>query len=114
MLEPQAYYMSKTIAEVTRSGHSTFEVTQAAQDSYNADLDPELERTVWNSGGCSSWYLDSTGRNSVMWPKFTSDFRRQMASFEAADHRFDDAVPAVSEAVETTAIDTDPERTLAQ
>ncbi|GAA14553.1 flavin-containing monooxygenase [Gordonia alkanivorans] len=114
MLEPQAYYMSKTIAEVIGSGHSTFEVTQAAQDAYNADLDPELERTVWNSGGCSSWYLDSTGRNSVMWPKFTSDFRRQMASFEAADHRFDDAIPAVADTVETTATDTDPERTLAQ
>ena len=100
MLEPQAYYMSKTIGELKRNGRSVFEVTQDAQDRYNAELDPELERTVWNSGGCSSWYLDSTGRNSVMWPKYTSDFRRMMSTFVTADHRFDDAIPATAPAVE--------------
>ncbi len=121
MLEPQAYYMSKALAELSRSGRSTFEVTEDAQDRYNSELDPELERTVWNSGGCSSWYLDSTGRNSVMWPKFTSDFRRMMSSFEPTDHRFDAAIPAapVDQAV-TTGSDTasdatepDTERTVA-
>jgi cation diffusion facilitator CzcD-associated flavoprotein CzcO len=116
MLEPQAYYMSKAISELARNGHSAFEVTESAQERYNADLDPELERTVWNSGGCSSWYLDSTGRNSVMWPKFTSDFRRMMASFDAADHRFDDAIPVASTTAGNTtapATDSDTERTVA-
>jgi cation diffusion facilitator CzcD-associated flavoprotein CzcO len=94
MLEPQAHYISAALTELTLRGHRTFEVTQQAQDRYNAELDPDLDRTVWNSGGCSSWYLDSTGRNSVMWPRYTCDYRRLMSRFDAADHVFDEAVPA--------------------
>ncbi|MCH5643221.1 NAD(P)/FAD-dependent oxidoreductase [Gordonia sp. ABSL49_1] len=86
MLEPQADYVSTTIGTLRRMNKTTVEVTQAAQDHYNAHLDLELDGTVWNSGGCSSWYLDDTGHNSVMWPNYTSTYRRLMATFEPADH----------------------------
>jgi hypothetical protein len=33
---------------------------------------------VWNTGGCSSWYLDKSGRNTTLWPTFTFSFRRQL------------------------------------
>ena len=33
--------------------------------------------TVWNSGGCSSWYLDEAGRNTTLWPDYTFRFIRQ-------------------------------------
>lgn len=103
MLEPQAHYLSMVIGDLLRRGHRTFEVTREAMDRYNADLDADLDHTVWNSGGCSSWYLDSTGRNSVMWPRHTSDYRRLMSSFEPADHRFDEDIPAAAgTAVEQT------------
>ena len=36
-----------------------------------------LDGTVWNAGGCSSWYLDANGRNSAMWPTFTFRFRNK-------------------------------------
>ena len=41
-----------------------------------------MRRTVWNTGGCSSWYLDSHGRNTVLWPKSTFTFRRLLARFD--------------------------------
>jgi hypothetical protein len=31
---------------------------------------------VWNTGGCTSWYLDASGRNTTIWPGTTSEFRR--------------------------------------
>ncbi|NUR66106.1 MAG: cyclohexanone monooxygenase, partial [Streptomyces sp.] len=34
------------------------------------------KRTVWNTGGCTSWYLDENGRNTTIWPGTTSEFRR--------------------------------------
>jgi cation diffusion facilitator CzcD-associated flavoprotein CzcO len=86
MLEPQAYYTSATIAHLCNRGLDTVEVTAQAQQRYNADLDRELGRTVWNTGGCASWYIDSSGRNSVMWPTFTSTYRRMMSSFAPDDH----------------------------
>jgi cyclohexanone monooxygenase len=41
-----------------------------------------MGRTVWNTGGCSSWYLDEHGKNTVLWPKSTFTFRRLLAAFD--------------------------------
>ena len=39
-------------------------------------------RTVWNAGGCASWYLDDHGRNVTLWPRATFTFRRELAHFD--------------------------------
>jgi hypothetical protein len=57
-------------------------VRPAAQDAYNAQLQSRMGRTVWNSGGCSSWYLDANGKNTTIYPDFTWRYRRDT-------HRFD-------------------------
>src|SRR5262249_54112352 len=38
------------------------EPTAAAQQRYVAAIDQRMRGTVWVSGGCRSWYLDTTGR----------------------------------------------------
>ena len=35
----------------------------------DADIQRRMKRTVWTRGGCSSWYLDEHGRNTVLWPR---------------------------------------------
>ena len=40
------------------------------------------EGTVWTSGGCTSWYLDDQGRDTVQWPGATWRFRRLMEQFD--------------------------------
>jgi cyclohexanone monooxygenase len=40
--------------------------------------------TVWNSGGCASWYIDKNGRNTTIWPDFTWKFRRLTKDFDIA------------------------------
>jgi len=34
-----------------------------------------MQRTIWTTGGCASWYLDAHGRNTTLWPGFTFTFR---------------------------------------
>ena len=51
---------------------------------FNADLDERMQGTVWNTG-CASWYLDATGRNSMLWPDWTWRFRQRTASFDPDD-----------------------------
>jgi hypothetical protein len=46
------------------------------QRTYNDQLQRKLAGTVWNSGGCKSWYLDASRRNTTLWPSFTFAFRR--------------------------------------
>ena len=41
-----------------------------------------MEGTVWMAGGCASWYIDSQGRNTTLWPGFTFRFRELTKRFD--------------------------------
>jgi hypothetical protein len=45
-----------------------------------------LDGAVWSAGGCRSWYLDASGRNTTLWPDFTFRFRRQTATFDEEEY----------------------------
>ena len=59
-----------------------------------AEMDGSLASTVWNAGGCRSWYLDRTGRNSTIWPGSTFRFRRRLRTFDPAPYELGAAQPA--------------------
>ncbi|HEY7176934.1 MAG TPA: hypothetical protein VH442_18640, partial [Micromonosporaceae bacterium] len=46
-----------------------------------ARVDAQMRPTVWMVGGCRSWYLDKSGRNSTLWPGFVPSFRRLLGRF---------------------------------
>jgi hypothetical protein len=48
---------------------------------------------VWTTG-CSSWYLDDTGRNGTLWPDWTFMFRRRSSRFDASEYELTPARPA--------------------
>ena len=60
------------------------------QTAGHADRCPAVQAkaapTVWNSGGCSSWYLDDAGRNTTLWPDYTFRFVRRTRSFNPDDY----------------------------
>ena len=68
-------------------GSTEFEVRPEAQAAYNAELQERLAQTVWNTGGCGSWYFDRNGRNSIQWPGFSFEYRRRTRRFDAAAYR---------------------------
>ncbi len=92
MIESQLPYVIAALQECTRTG-AALEPRPEVQREYNARLQRDLTGTVWESGGCKSWYLDSHGRNTTLWPTFTFRFRRQLHRFDSAEYR---ASPAVS------------------
>jgi hypothetical protein len=83
MLEAQIHYV---VEALRATGAGTLEVRPEAQEEWNAALQRRLSRTVWNSGGCSSWYFDTNGRNSVQWPDLTFVYRRRVSRFDPADY----------------------------
>jgi cation diffusion facilitator CzcD-associated flavoprotein CzcO len=85
MIESQLSYILDGIGKAQAAG-GRFEVRPEVAAAYNAELQRKLPKTVWGSG-CSSWYLDSEGRNLTLWPGFTFDFRRRTREFRAADFR---------------------------
>ena len=87
MLESQVNYALDALRTIRALGAAEFEVRAEAQAAYNDELQERLTRTVWNTGGCGSWYLDRNGRNSIQWPGFTFEYRRRTRRFDAAAYR---------------------------
>ena len=82
MLESQAEHVTRLIELSERARHNTIEVREDVQAEYADRMDRELAKTVWNEGGCSSWYFDSSGRNSLQWPTFTFRYRKQLRDLD--------------------------------
>ena len=87
MLESQMNYAIDALRTMRRRGAAEFEVRREAQDTYNEEIQERLSRTVWNTGGCGSWYFDRNGRNSIQWPGFTFEYRRRTRRFDTAAYR---------------------------
>ena len=85
-MEAQIEHMMAALRHMRRHGASAIEPTREAQSGYVAELERRTKGTVWIAGGCASWYLDSTGRNSTLWPDFSWRFRRRVAHLRPADY----------------------------
>jgi cation diffusion facilitator CzcD-associated flavoprotein CzcO len=86
MLEAQIEHLLGALEHLRAHGIAALEPRPEAQAAYVSAVDRRMTGTVWTSGGCRSWYLDETGRNSTLWPDFTWRFRRRVARFEPAEY----------------------------
>jgi hypothetical protein len=102
MLESQLAYALDALRTMRASGAAEFEVRPEVQAAYNEEIQERLAGTVWNTG-CSSWYLDRNGRNSIMWPGYTFEFRRRTRRFDAEAYRLAPASPARATSVASAA-----------
>ncbi|MFG2005944.1 NAD(P)-binding domain-containing protein [Spirillospora sp. NPDC048911] len=78
MIETQARYIVRCLGLMDRRGAATIEVTARAQAEYNRELRRRLGASVWETGGCRSWYLDAGGANRALWPGYSWQYRRRM------------------------------------
>ncbi|WP_137885381.1 NAD(P)/FAD-dependent oxidoreductase [Pseudomonas sp. 2FE] len=95
MIESQIHYVLGALNLLSERKLQSLEVKRAVQDSFNAKLQGQLGNSVWNAGGCKSWYLHPvSGRNCTVWPGFTWRFRLLTRNFDPAAYHFNRAQPA--------------------
>jgi cation diffusion facilitator CzcD-associated flavoprotein CzcO len=85
MLESQINHVIDALRVMRERGAAVAEVKLEVQQAYNRELDAKMAGTVWSTG-CSSWYLDDTGRNPTLWPDWTWRFRLRTRRFDPAEH----------------------------
>ena len=83
IIESQVAYIVSALQQIGQRELGTVEPTPEAQQAWNDDVQRRMQRTVWNTGGCASWYLDSHGRNTTLWPRTTFKFRELLSRFDA-------------------------------
>ncbi|OOK81752.1 putative monooxygenase [Mycobacterium kansasii] len=88
MIESQIHYVADAIAKCDKRGAQALAPTRAAQDRFNDELQRKLASSVWNSGGCSSWYLDEHGKNTVLWGGYTWQYWRATRSVKTDEYQF--------------------------
>ncbi|GIF71979.1 flavin-containing monooxygenase [Asanoa siamensis] len=88
MIECQVDHLLRLLTHIDTAGGGAWEPTREAQDRFVASIDRRMTGTVWQSGGCRSWYQDRTGRVSTLWPGHTWSYWLRTRRFAAkAYHR---------------------------
>ena len=87
MLESQIAYALDALHTMRLRGAAEFDVRPQVQAAYNVEIQERLATSVWNTGGCGSWYFDRNGRNSIQWPGFTFEYRHRTRRFDAESYR---------------------------
>jgi cation diffusion facilitator CzcD-associated flavoprotein CzcO len=86
MTEAQIDHLLGALRYMQTSGVGVIEPTPDAQARWVDAIDRRMRATVWMTGGCASWYVDRTGRNSTLWPGSSWSFYRRVSRFRPADY----------------------------
>ncbi len=87
MIEAQVRYVLDCLRQMRRSGLRAVEVKPEAQRRYVEGLHARMARTVWQTGGCRSWYQDDKGHNSALWPGSVVEYVMRTRRASLGDYR---------------------------
>jgi len=86
MMEAQMNYVIDYISLLESQGEKVYlDVKPTIQRAYNDALQRQFDGTVWTSG-CKSWYLNSNGKVTTLYPRLIPQFRRETAQVEASEY----------------------------
>lgn len=88
MIEAQIGYVAEAIKAADKLGAQALAPTRSAQDAFNSELQRDLAGTVWNTGGCQSWYMDEKGVNRSLWSGFTTEYWLETRKFRPSEYKF--------------------------
>jgi cation diffusion facilitator CzcD-associated flavoprotein CzcO len=89
MIEAQVRYVMSCLRLMRRRGQPVMDLLPASQQRFMDELRRRLPRTVWESGGCKSWYQDqTTGESPVLWPGSVVEYYRRARAASAGDYDF--------------------------
>jgi len=86
IIEAQLAYILDMLKKVQAQQIETVEIRAEVLEQYNDEIQAALKNTVWNTGGCSSYFIDRNGRNSTLWPWTTFEMRARLAQCDLNDY----------------------------
>jgi cation diffusion facilitator CzcD-associated flavoprotein CzcO len=87
MIEAQVGYVINCLKLMRRRKVCAMEVRPESQKHFAANIRDRMAQTVWQAGGCRSWYQDThTGENTTLWPGSVIQYFRAMRSVSASEY----------------------------
>ena len=87
IIEAQLDHILGAVTAMRERQWTRLEVRADVEAAFNAEVQTAVKSTVYNAGGCSSYYLDANGRNSSIWPWSTTRLVDRVGRFEPAAYR---------------------------
>lgn len=85
-IESQMNYILDCIRTLHRKNLRSIEVKPEAEHRYTEMIHREMQRTVWKSDGCHSWYQSKSGHVIAMFPGFSFTYHYLTRRLRLADH----------------------------
>lgn len=77
IMESQTNYIMKYLQLLDKTGDNGFlDLKPEVQKDYNEVIQKDFQKTIWASG-CSNWYMNAQGKNTVLYPRLTMNYRRE-------------------------------------
>jgi hypothetical protein len=77
----------KCLKLMKRRNQRVLEVRPEIQQSFVEEIYRRMSGTVWQSGGCKSWYQDqTTGEITTLWPGSVVSYLRRTRSVSSSDY----------------------------
>jgi cation diffusion facilitator CzcD-associated flavoprotein CzcO len=89
MIEAQVNYIMQALKTIKAKGAKSADVKKDVELKFNENLQIQLAKSVWQSGGCMSWYQTKSGKNVTLWPGFTFTFMNKTKHFETDKYEWE-------------------------
>ncbi|WP_348719808.1 NAD(P)/FAD-dependent oxidoreductase [uncultured Alcanivorax sp.] len=86
LAEAQLDYIIDGLKKVKQKGITRFAIKPQVLKAHNDKVQKHLKTTVFNSGGCKSYYLDQNGRNFAAWPWSLKELKKRLSRFKVSDY----------------------------
>jgi cation diffusion facilitator CzcD-associated flavoprotein CzcO len=86
MIEAQADYVLDCLKQMKQRGLRIIDLRADSQLRFDQWLQSRLQGSIWQAGGCRSWYQDDAGRNVALWPGFIANYRQGIRRMALSDY----------------------------
>ncbi len=84
--EHQVDYIISMLDRMKQDGLVAVAANESAHNDYNAAMNEAIKKTVWMTGGCTSWYMDKSGTPNL-YPWFPTRYLREMHNPDYSEYR---------------------------
>lgn len=86
LAEAQVGYIVDGLKKIQAQQISKLCIKSSVISAHNQQVQKHLQGTVFNSGGCKSYYLDQNGRNFAAWPWSLAELQRRLKRFRIEEY----------------------------
>lgn len=86
LAEMQLDYIIDGLKLIKSKSISKLTIKPEVLDAHNERVQKHLKGTVFNAGGCRSYYLDENGRNFAAWPWSLATLKKRLSHFNLFDY----------------------------